>query len=51
MKKLFFIILLLLSLFSCKSSRESCTEDLVDNQGYKYQDACRECDDMADTAQ
>ena len=50
MKKLVLFAILLISLISCKSSRESCVENLVDNEGYSYQQACDECDDMADTA-
>jgi archaellum biogenesis protein FlaJ (TadC family) len=47
MKKIIFIIATMALLISCKSQREECIKDLVDDKGYSYDDACDACDDMA----
>ncbi len=47
MKKSMFVIIILITLNSCRSNRDNCIEDLVDNKGYSYNDACDTCDEMA----
>ena len=47
MKKTLFILIIFASIISCRSNRDNCVQDLVDNKGYSYDDACDACDEMA----
>jgi hypothetical protein len=46
MKKITLIALLLIAC-SCESNRDRCIRKLVDEQGYSYNDACEQCDEVA----
>lgn len=47
MKKTLFLLIILTCLISRRSNRDNCIQDLVDNKGYSYDDACDACDEMA----
>ena len=47
MKKIFCVFLILVLNLSCESKRESCINDLVENEGYSYEDACDTCADAS----
>lgn len=47
MKKTLYLSIILTSLISCRSNRDNCIQDLVDDKGYSYGDACDACDEMA----
>ncbi len=46
MKNIFFILFMTTLLTSCKSKTESCIERLIDEEGYTYDEACDECEEM-----
>ena len=46
MKKIFYILILFTVFISCKSQRDECVKKLVDKEGYSYDEACKECDQM-----
>ena len=46
MKKILLLIILSMTLSSCKSKTESCVQRLIDEKGYAYDKACTECDEM-----
>lgn len=47
MKKIIILVIGVITLNSCRSNRENCIQDLVDNKGYSYDEACDACDEMA----
>jgi hypothetical protein len=41
------LLLITLTLTSCKSNREECIDSLMKEEGYDYKSACEACDEEA----
>lgn len=51
MKKIFLIALVSTTLNSCKTKTESCIQRLIDEEGYTYDEACDECEQMREDSE
>jgi hypothetical protein len=51
MRKLVLLIFVITALNSCKSKTETCIQRLIDEEGYSYEEACDECDEMREDAE
>jgi hypothetical protein len=51
MKKIFMAFITIIALNSCKTEKESCIERLVNEEGYTYDEACDECEQLKEDSE